>query len=122
MNYKTKSNELPLVADCNGCGVCCLHMGYPPFIRPTEQREGESWWYLLPDDLRMELDQFIANYDAPVYGDSVETFDGPCCWFDLESRQCRHHQHRPNVCRDFETGSKQCHEWRRHYADRIESR
>ena len=144
----SQKTELPQVADCNGCGVCCLHMGYPPFIRPAEPkspeeidsderlvaeiaedplrrqellegRDGEKWWYRLPDDLRIELDQFIASYQHRNYGETVATFDGPCCWFNMETRQCRHHQHRPNVCRDFETGSPQCHEWRRYYSDKI---
>ena len=145
----SQGTELPLVADCQGCGVCCFHMGYPPFIRPIEPlspeqiesdesllaeiavdplrrrdllqgREGEKWWFRLPNDLRNELDEYIANYQHKNYGEEVESFDGPCCWFDMETRQCRHHQYRPNVCRDFETGSQQCHEWRRHYREKIQ--
>ncbi len=116
---KQPSEKLPVIADCHGCGVCCLHMGYPPYIRPTADREGESWWYTLPETLRLEIDQVIASYQAPNYDGTVENLDGPCCWFDLESKQCRHHLYRPNVCRDFETGSQRCQEWRKHYATRI---
>ena len=145
----SRKKELPLVAECRGCGVCCLHMGYPPFIRPVapisleeidldEQlsaeiavdplrrqdllrgRAGEKWWFLLPEDLREELEDYIAHYQPKNYGGNVETLDGPCCWFDTETRRCQHHEHRPNVCRDFETGSQQCHEWRSHYRDKIQ--
>ena len=143
-----KQTTLPLIADCNGCGVCCFHMGYPAFILPREPmtdeqidanpmllekikkdsklrddlkagHPGESYWHELPDDLRAEWMAFVADYDPPDYGKDPKTFDGPCIWFDMESRQCKNHLHRPNVCRDFETGSDECHEWRRHYQDKI---
>ena len=145
---KTPATSLPLIADCNGCGVCCFHMGYPPFIRPQapmtaaeidanpellakisrdpllrrdleQGRTGEHWWHVLPDDLRHELDMYVAGYQARTYDDEVSSFDGPCCWFDMETRRCQHHEHRPNVCRDFETGSQPCYEWRNFYRDRI---
>ena len=145
---KTRGSQLPIVADCHGCGVCCFHMGYPPFIRPVKPltaeqieadenllaeiavdprrredllrgREGEKWWFLLPENLRDELDEFIANYQHKDYSDDVESFDDPCFWFDMETRRCLHHQYRPNVCRDFETGSQQCLEWRQYYRDQV---
>lgn len=123
-------------------------MGYPPFVRPQEPiskqqieanpmlarrveknprlaaelmggRAGEPWWFQLPADLRRELDEYIASYEPKQYGSELSTFDGPCCWFDMETRRCQHHEHRPQVCRDFETGSHLCWEWRRHYRDRI---
>jgi Fe-S-cluster containining protein len=37
----------------------------------------------------------------------------PCGWFDMESRQCRHHVHRPDVCREFEIGSEYCRNMRK---------
>jgi Fe-S-cluster containining protein len=143
--------KLPVVVDCNGCGVCCFHMGYPPFIKPqppitagelqneltlagktrtdpllkqTELRgrAGERWWHELPSDLKEDLEAFVTNYTVPNYGSDVESFDGPCYWFDMNSRRCKHHEHRPQVCRDFETGSTDCLEWRKYYAGRIEDR
>jgi len=150
----TSSNskdELPVVgdvADCNGCGVCCFHMGYPAFVLPREpmtdeqidadpelakqaamspkRREelmaghpGETYWHSLPEELRKQWQAFVDGYTLPEYGDTPETFDGPCIWFDMESRQCKNHEHRPNICRDFETGSKECYEWRAYYRDKI---
>jgi Fe-S-cluster containining protein len=114
-----QKNQLPVIAECAGCGVCCFHMGYPPYIRPDGEKEGEVWWYRLPEELKKELEAYIASYPLPEYGADVESFDGPCCWFDMETRQCSHHEHRPNVCRDFETGSPQCHEWRGYYQEKI---
>ena len=148
----TNDRELTVIADCNGCGVCCFHMGYPPFIRPAlpmsaeevdtrigtddgfakavakdpllredleRGREGESWWHCLPEKLRAELDAYIASYDQKEYGNDVSSFDGPCFWLDSETRLCKNHLHRPNVCRDFETGSKKCLEWRNYYIDKV---
>lgn len=140
--------KLPVVSDCSGCGVCCFHMGYPAFILPRKPmtqdeidsderlakkaranpaflqelldgRPGESYWHALPEDLRADWVAFVESYQTPEYGDSVDTFDKACIWFDMNSRQCRHHQYRPQVCRDFEAGSKQCQEWRNHYRDQI---
>ena len=148
-----QAKQLNVISDCSGCGVCCLHMGYPPFIRPAPPmsaaeidariqsdeefaksiakdplrrtdlergRDGESWWHDLPEPLRVELDAYISDYAHKEYGDDVSTFDGPCFWLDSETRLCKNHLHRPNVCRDFETGSKQCLEWRNHYIDKVE--
>ncbi|MEM7457722.1 MAG: YkgJ family cysteine cluster protein [Planctomycetota bacterium] len=128
---------------CTGCGVCCFHMGYPAFILPQapltaeeidadpelkklalhrgtkkillEGNPGEDYWHTLPPDLKDELEKFVDNYDAPADGE----LDGPCFWLDMETRQCKHHEHRPRVCRDFEIGCSQCHDWRRTYQHRI---
>lgn len=32
----------------------------------------------------------------------------PCLWFDTETRKCRHHDHRPQICRDFDVGNEHC--------------
>jgi Fe-S-cluster containining protein len=108
-------------------------MGFPAFVVPrepmTEQQidadpelrklpadsirraellaghEGESWWHRLPAELKEPL---------------IESFDGPCIWLDMETRLCKHHLHRPNVCRDFETGCGDCLQWRKEYADKID--
>lgn len=139
--------SLPVV-DCRGCGVCCLHMGYPPFLRPIEPvppevidrdpellarieadprlrseleqgQAGEVWWHRLPENLRVELDAYIETYQHREYGPDVESLDGPCYWFDPETRQCKHHAHRPRVCRDFEIGSRLCRQWRDYYRDQV---
>lgn len=146
-NNQSNDAALPVV-QCGGCGVCCFHMGYPAFVLPQEPlsesevdareaqsgrpfsdpirrdliagRPGESHWHQLPEDLKNDWLRFVADYRTPQYGDSLETFDGPCFWLDTETRMCKHHQYRPNVCRDFETGNPECLQWREVYADRIQ--
>lgn len=147
-NKKEKNVTALPVVQCDGCGVCCFHMGYPAFVLPQQPlteseiqsmeaqsgrpfsaarrrdlltgRTGESHWHRLPEDLRDDWLKYVADYQTPDYGDSVDTFDGPCYWLDTQTRMCKHHQYRPNVCRDFETGNSQCLQWRDVYADRIE--
>lgn len=134
--------RLPIVEDCHGCGVCCLQMGFPTFMLPAKpltedeidadpelrQRAvdpdirqhlldghpGESFWHNLPQHLRLELEQFWE-----VHAGKTDSLNGPCIWLDQATRQCKHHEYRPHVCRDFDVGSIECQEWREHYRDRI---
>ncbi len=103
------------IADCGGCGVCCMHMGYPAFLNGSETQADEEYSTSLPIDLKTELLHFIAAYQPPPVGD----LDGPCVWFDMQSRGCKHHAHRPRVCRDFAIGSQGCLDWRQAYRDKI---
>ena len=108
-------HRLPVITNCEGCGVCCMHMGYPAFMDPADQSFDAVYWNAMPDDLRDDLLAFIAAYKKPTGQD----LDGVCYWFDMETRRCKHHEYRPRVWRDFEIGSKGCRDWREHYADRI---
>jgi Fe-S-cluster containining protein len=36
-------------------------------------------------------------------------------WFDEDTRQCKHYDLRPWMCRDFEMGSYPCQRWRIRY-------
>lgn len=148
MEDKKEKNESVLpVVQCNGCGVCCFHMGYPAFVLPQDPlsesavekleaesgrpltatrrrdlltgRAGETHWHQLPEALKKDWLQHVSDYTKPQYGDSLESFDGPCYWLDVETRMCKHHPYRPQVCRDFETGNPDCLQWRDVYADRI---
>ena len=65
-------------------------------------------------DLKADLLAYMASYQKPA-----GPLDGPCVWFDHDTRQCKHHEHRPRVCRDFQVGSKDCLAWRDHYRDKI---
>lgn len=111
MTSRRKQSSLPTVSDCGGCGVCCMHMGYPVFLRGMDTQPDEEHWTALPAELKEELLRYIAEYPSPPHGE----LDGACFWFDVESRRCRYHEHRPRVCRDFAVGSKQCLDWRSHY-------
>ena len=131
-----KSKELEVIDNCHDCGVCCFHMGYPAFMLPRAPKsvdelqskesqellragwtqeellrghEGESHWHKLPHVLRTEWESFVQNYQRA--GD----LDGRCFWLDEETNLCKHHQHRPQVCRDFEIGNPECRQWRKNY-------
>ena len=143
----SQPSQLPVV-NCEGCGACCFHMGYPAYVLPrkpmteaeieadAELREraakdkrfkqdlldgnsGESHWHRMPDDLRTQWQAHVSEYQQPNYDGTVDSLDGPCIWLDMETRQCIHHEYRPNICRDFKADSSGCHDWRKHYADRI---
>lgn len=103
--------KLPTVENCEGCGVCCLHMGYPAFIDGSGDTPAEIHWVQLPESLRRELIDFQSSYQHPPAGE----LDGPCVWLNQETGLCRHHEYRPNVCRDFEVGCTDCLGWRKHY-------
>ena len=133
--------ELNVIEDCNGCGVCCLHMGYPAYMLPREPvaadqiavdpelqqllkagwteaellkgHPGEKYWHQLPGKLKEEWQAFVDSYRREG------ELDGPCFWFDQETRLCKHHQVRPQVCRDFEAGSVECRQWRKVYEDKV---
>ena len=83
-------------------------MGYPAYVHDLATQPDEEYWTTLPSELKEPLQRYIAHYTAPSEGE----LDGPCIWLDLDSRRCKHHQHRPKVCRDFEVGSKGCLDWR----------
>ena len=114
MSRRTRVS-LPTVDSCDGCGACCMHMGYPSYQEGNDRQPPEEPWISLPDSLRHELLSFVATYQEPPEGQ----LDGPCIWFDIETRRCKHHEHRPNVCRDFKINSEDCLGWREHYKDII---
>ena len=83
--------------NCDGCGVCCLAMGYPHFRRDADY----AIWKGLPEELKREVDDHLATLTDLGLGK-------PCIWFDDETKQCRHYEHRPQLCRDFEIGNPHC--------------
>ncbi|MCO8125410.1 YkgJ family cysteine cluster protein [Stieleria sp. TO1_6] len=117
-------SELPVV-DCTDCGVCCQHMGFPAFnlmsqqlhaaesIDPTSLSPSAAAdrlrWLQMPVELQQEILEAMDHYQPPSGGQ----LDGPCIWLDPSSKLCRHHQHRPQVCRDFPVGGIGCLQWRR---------
>ena len=81
---------------CEGCGECCAHMSSPPVLF-TE-------FEALPDTLAHGIREYLAGLN---YRD-----DGPCIWLDQTTKKCKHYEHRPGVCRDFNLGSESCHRHR----------
>ena len=86
-------------------------MGYPPYIEGNDHQAPERNWTELPEELRRELIEYRDQYQHPPVGE----LDGPCFWYDIETKLCKHHQYRPNVCRDFKVGCSDCLQWRQHY-------
>ena len=99
------TNELEIITDCNGCGSCCLEMCSPPFLGPTDEE-----YLALPDAVQCSYDLGMAQREEDGWIDGVA-----CFWFDKESRRCKHYEHRPEICRDFDRGCEACHGWREQY-------
>ncbi len=102
---------LPVIGSCDDCGACCQVVTLPPYYRVFDEGGEEAW-----ERLRWErpdlLAEFLAAYKArrsggsPLYGD-------PCLWFDPLTGRCRHYDHRPRACREFEVGGEDCRDARR---------
>ena len=117
-----KRRSLPVVS-CDGCGACCMHIGTPPAMFPLFANLGEKdpetcrrmggdddfdIWEAMPESLRQELADY---YRAVLIDKNIPSRSGkgmPCLWFDEETRRCRHYEHRPSTCRDFEVGGVDC--------------
>lgn len=87
-------------------------MGFPSYITGDDDQPAEETWLTMPAILKAELVSFMASYAQPTNG----KLDGVCCWYDVEHKRCKHHEHRPNVCRDFQVGSPDCLAWRDAFA------
>ena len=90
----------PAVADCGGCGVCCLEQSVPPFLDDID---------FVPRELLAEVLEVLKHEDERTAQKL------PCSWFDTQTRKCKHHEHRPNICREYETGGELCLEIREKY-------
>ncbi len=82
--------------DCSNCGLCCMTENLMPWVNRTFGQRG-----CLPKDLAHEL---AAIMDGPLAG-----WDGcPCVWLNRATGQCKHHEFRPQICRDYEVGGFSC--------------
>lgn len=104
------SNSLPIL-DCNDCGACCLTMGHPRYFwNQSVGSDVDRIWIKLPAYLVREIEDHIESLV-----DDQSDFGKPCIWFDPEKKNCRHHGHRPQVCRDLDVGSEACLRSRRQF-------
>lgn len=61
----------------------------------------------MPEELRAELFAYDAALQAGTSLDrTLEVM--PCLWLDPVTRQCRHYEWRPKICRDFPMGGPAC--------------
>ena len=97
--------ELPTIqsVSCDGCGACCKQLVQPPFVFLAG----------FDDETQVprELMRDILHFNRYVRDSQPE--DTPCIWLDLETLRCRHYEHRPLICREFEMGAPDCLETRR---------
>ena len=105
-------SALPVITSCDGCGACCTHIpcppGYPDLIlHPGLDGFDRRQVARLPDDARKALLDWIGDGSKDVFRRYM-TENGPCCWFDVETRKCRWHAWRPSICREFEMGGDDC--------------
>ena len=96
--------DLPIVKNsaetspnCDGCGACCMAIGHPQFYRHSN----DPIWESLPDNLKRQINEHIDNLTEVDMGE-------PCIWLDMETRQCKNYEYRPQMCRDFELGNPHC--------------
>lgn len=92
---------------CDDCGLCCMHMRTPPFIRMHDPE-----WDALPGHLKDEITNYLDGPRATLQDLSFIADQSPCIWLDLITGKCRHYEHRPSVCRDFQVGNESCRDWR----------
>lgn len=106
-----KLTILPTDEPCRDCGACCQHMVYPPFWSrlPIGTPENDpEWERLLVDrpELAAEIHEDYARRRAA--GLDRNGYEAPCLWLNRETFRCRHHDYRPQVCREFEPGGEDC--------------
>jgi Fe-S-cluster containining protein len=118
---------LNLEDPCRGCGVCCMHMRSPPFAVKGEEAGGRTVAVRRGDeidDICVDVyddlpEELLAEWQAYLIGvcsdPSESGEDRPCYWFDLETRRCKHYEHRPEICREFEVGGEDCENHRELY-------
>lgn len=105
---------------CKDCGKCCQHMDRPPFAlifdgtftrihtglvdgKPVTEWADYPTWEAIPAALKQEVEDDRQAERPP---------GSPCLWYDAETKRCKHYEHRPMVCRDFQPGEPACNAWR----------
>lgn len=95
--------ELPTIrCEDKPCGVCCFGQAALP-----------ASWYVglypnllgsLPVELQKEL---LLARDRIVAGEFNDEM--PCIWLDMQTRRCKHYEHRPELCKNaVKAGDDHC--------------
>jgi Fe-S-cluster containining protein len=96
--------ELPISNPCHDChGSCCRQVVMPPFI---PLRSNHEWNRLARErpELRAELEVEYARREH----ENDWPDEAPCFWLDVDTGLCKHHDDRPQICRDYEVGGSGC--------------
>ena len=86
---------------CTDCGACCMEMCAPLFAEDVLETS------VLPPDVAADYTVGMAARERDGWPENM-----PCFWLG-KSLTCRHYNHRPPGCREFNAGSEVCMEWRR---------
>ena len=93
--------------NCDGCGACCRHVGCPPFL--LEMIDGVLQPIDGADSILDHQRILAAPQEARTsYLRSLGTINCECAWLDPTNNQCRHYEHRPDICRTYEVGGAWC--------------
>ena len=84
---------------CDNCGACCSRMCSPPFM---PEHLGGTELGKLPPNVRKDFEDGMKARAEHDWIDGV-----PCFWLTDELK-CKHYQHRPEICREYEVGSESC--------------
>lgn len=117
-----RKSRLPIVDNCDGCGVCCLEQESPPGFaiivmygpQHAMHHEDVERFNSMPPDVREDYDAYVEHIKAgnPHPNNNV------CIWFDEDTRQCKHYELRPEICRrEVAPGDDSCRRWREAYKD-----
>jgi Fe-S-cluster containining protein len=87
-----------------------LSLAKPPSY--ALESDDAAIWAAMPAALRDELRDYYRRVYKKRDAPDRERLEMPCLWFDEETGRCRHYEHRPTACRDFEPGSLSCVEHR----------
>lgn len=111
MTERIELDVIDPAVECTDCGLCCSEMNSPPFsgvVLPDGTLGIADPCY--PDDYERLMS---APEEAKALWLNDNRPDGsPCCWLDPVKKQCRWHEFRPDICRDFAVGGESCKVWR----------
>lgn len=120
MKTRIELDVMDHTVTCDGCGACCLHMGTPPMyavfcppaggVVPAWARDMEDavHWAGVPTEVKAELQAYYDLVRSGMIADRTEDEKTPCLWYDPMTQRCRHHEHRPSICREFVMGGQSC--------------
>ena len=99
---RRRSNQLPVIESCSGCGVCCTDYAEPADVERFKA---------LPENLLRELEEYLDLIRSTGHPN-----DGICIWFDEQEKRCKHYELRPEICRNvLQPGDEICRRWRKLY-------
>ena len=97
--HRPRHGGLPILS-CTGCSACCSQMGSPPFV--PDFLPGYSDLERLPPEVLADYRRGLSDRAAAGWPDGVR-----CFWL-TESGECRHYEHRPDICQEFVLGGTAC--------------